>query len=47
MNQGSSNAGALGNAKDPFIAIIPKSSLVPSGSPAKVPSIGEIELFDI
>ena len=32
IQQGSSNAGAVGNMEYPFITIIPKSSLAWSGS---------------
>ena len=32
-SEGSSNAGALGNAEYPFIAITPKSTLAPDKSP--------------
>ena len=45
--RGFSNAGALGNAKYPFIAIAPKSNLARVVASDMVLSMGWIELFDI
>ena len=42
----SNNAWDLGNAEYPFIAITPRSTLAPSISIWKIPTIGQIELFD-
>ena len=45
--QSDGDAGALGNANSPFIAIAPRSPLAWNGTTCKFLSLGQTELFDI